>query len=271
MVQAQPVDETQKPVLALDFDGVISDSAPESFAVALQTYAELRPASPLARLATAPPEHTARRDLYRTFLRLMPLGNRAEDYFVALDAIEAGVPIADQAAYDAAYAAHDDEQLLSFHKRLYELRDAWREADPKGWCLLMSPYPGIPELLRGLRDRVVLSIATAKDRPSVLLLLESYGLGDLFDDRFLCDKSLGRDKAAHLQLLAERTGRAFGEITFVDDKLNHLDAVAPLGVRCVLAAWGYNGERESRMATERGFAVATLEDAEQAFAGAVER
>ena len=41
----------------------------------------------------------------------------------------------------------------------------------------------------------------------------------------------------------------FPAITFVDDKLRHLDAVAPLGVRCVLAAWGYNGERE-RIAAE---------------------
>jgi phosphoglycolate phosphatase-like HAD superfamily hydrolase len=265
------VDETQRPVLALDFDGVISDSAPESFAVALQTYADLRPQSALAHLATVPPEDSTRRDLYRRFLRLMPLGNRAEDYFVALDAIEGNAAIEDQAAYDAAYASHDHELLLAFHKRLYELRDAWREGDPKGWCLLMSPYPGFPELLRRLRDRVVLSIATAKDRPSVLLLLESYGLGDLFEDRFLCDKSLGRDKAAHLRLLAERSGRSFGEITFVDDKLNHLEAVAPLGVRCVLAAWGYNGTREARRALAQGFTVATLDGAEEALAGAVGR
>ena len=37
-------------LLALDFDGVISDSAPESWLVTLRTYAELRPeASVIAR------------------------------------------------------------------------------------------------------------------------------------------------------------------------------------------------------------------------------
>ena len=35
--------------LVLDFDGVISDSAVESFLVALRTYVKLRPHSPLAK------------------------------------------------------------------------------------------------------------------------------------------------------------------------------------------------------------------------------
>ena len=38
----------------------------------------------------------------------------------------------------------------------------------------------------------------------------------------------------------------------MDDKVNHLEAVAPLGVRCALAAWGYNGAREQDRAREAG-------------------
>ncbi len=48
----------------------------------------------------------------------------------------------------------------------------------------------------------------------------------------------------------------------MDDKVNHLESVAPLGVRCGLAAWGYNGPREHRRALECGYQVLTLEDAE---------
>ena len=58
------------------------------------------------------------------------------------------------------------------------------------------------------------------------------------------------------------------EITFVDDKVNHLDAVAPLGVRCALAAWGYNGPREHRLARSHGHLLCTLDDVEaQLFEG----
>ena len=81
-------------VLALDFDGVISDSAVESFAVALRTYVKLRPASKLQEvareIARSSPEALRIHPLYRDFLDLMPLGNRAEDFAVALEVIESG-------------------------------------------------------------------------------------------------------------------------------------------------------------------------------------
>jgi len=73
--------------LVLDFDGVISDSAPESFLVALGTFAELKPDSPFAegwarqRRGPGPTRAGVRGDpLYARFVELMPLGNRAEDY-----------------------------------------------------------------------------------------------------------------------------------------------------------------------------------------------
>jgi hypothetical protein len=43
--------------------------------------------------------------------------------------------------------------------------------------------------------------------------------------------------------------------------------VAPLGVRCALAAWGYNGERELRHARARGYLVCTLDDVDRQLFG----
>jgi phosphoglycolate phosphatase-like HAD superfamily hydrolase len=108
----------------------------------------------------------------------------------------------------------------------------------------------------------VLAIATAKDRASVRALLDAYGIADLFDDARLLDKETGVSKSAHLEKLQRDFNVDFGEITFVDDKVNHLDAVAGLGVRCALATWGYNGEREVRLARERGYLVCTLDEVE---------
>jgi hypothetical protein len=34
-------------------------------------------------------------------------------------------------------------------------------------------------------------------------------------------------------------------------------------VRCALAAWGFNGEREARLARAAGYLVCTLADVEQ--------
>jgi phosphoglycolate phosphatase-like HAD superfamily hydrolase len=240
--------------LVLDFDGVIADSLPEALEVALATYTAMRPESgigarPRAALETA-------------FLELVPLGNRAEDYGAALAAIDAGRALPDQAAYDAWRAGLDPAWLRAFHQRFYRVRAAFAAREPERWNALIRPYAPFAALLRRRAGEVELAIATAKDRTSVSRLLASWGLADLFAPDRVLDKETGVTKVAHLEHLQRALGVAFPELTFVEDKLNHLESVAPLGVRCVLAAWGYNGPREQRRARELGFLVCGLADAE---------
>ena len=241
-------------LLVLDFDGVIADSGPEAFAVARRTYLEQRPDSPLrGRDEDA---------LYADFVAIMPLGNRAEDFAVALAAIEAGVALPDQAAYDAFHAAQDPRWLRAFHERFYEVRTAFSRSDPAGWLALLPPYPRFLDLLRRRAGACRYAIATAKDRRSVRVLLREYGVADLFPDDLVLDKEAGVTKVAHHEHLARQCGVAYPEMTFVDDKVNHLDAVATLGVRCALSAWGYNGPREHDLDHVRGHRVCRLDDVE---------
>ena len=127
----------------------------------------------------------------------------------------------------------------------------------------LGPYPPVVDLIRRRARDARLCIATAKDRPSVELLLELYGIADLFPPEHVVDKEHGATKRAHVGTLRDRLRVDFPEITFVDDKLNHLEDVATLGVRCALAAWGYNGERERRLARRAGHLVCSLADVEQ--------
>jgi phosphoglycolate phosphatase-like HAD superfamily hydrolase len=95
------------------------------------------------------------------------------------------------------------------------------------------------------------------------MLLQVYGIADLFPEGHVLDKETGVSKTEHLAHLRDAFGIPYAEMTFVEDKLNHLDAAAQLGVRCALAAWGYNGEREIQQARARGFLVCTLDDFER--------
>lgn len=242
-------------LLALDFDGVLADSAREAFAVARRAYGELRPDSPLRRADEA--------ELWRAFLELMPLGNRAEDYATALAAIDAGIELPDQAAYDAYRDAQDPDWLRAFHRRFYQVRTDLSESDRDAWLALLGPYPQILELLRRRAGACEYAIASAKDRASVGILLAHYGVADLFPTELIVDKEAGVTKDAHVARLAGLRDLDFAEITFVDDKVNHLDTVGPLGARCALAAWGYNGPREHRLAVARGYLLCTLEDVER--------
>jgi len=201
----------------------------------------------------------------------MPLGNRAEDFGVVLRALDDGSALPDQAAYDALKQSLPGDFAGAFHERFYRERDAFARQDPSGWQALLGPYPAFVELLRrkaAERGCPRLAIATAKDRPAVDRLLENYGLRDLFPPEWVCDKDMGPSKRAHLSALQERSGARFDEITFVDDKVNHLQDVEGLGVRPVLAGWGYNDEREAKLARSLGFAVCTLETAEALLFGA---
>jgi phosphoglycolate phosphatase-like HAD superfamily hydrolase len=241
-------------LLVLDFDGVIADSGREAFAVAHATYLGLRPQSQLRGGDDD--------SLYAAFVALMPLGNRAEDFGVALAAIDAGVALPDQAAYDAFYAAQDSAWRRAFHARFYEVRADFSRRDAPRWLSLLPPYPRFLEILRRRAGTCRYAIATAKDRRSVGALLDAYGTADLFEPELVLDKETGVTKVAHHEHLARLCGVAYPEMTFVDDKVNHLDAVGALGVRCALSAWGYNGPRERALARAHGYRVCTLDDVE---------
>jgi phosphoglycolate phosphatase-like HAD superfamily hydrolase len=241
--------------LVLDFDGVISDSVGEVFIVARRAYLELCPDSELRVRDTD--------ELNRAFRELMPLGNRAEDYGTALLALERRIDLTDQAAYDAFRNDQDEAWLEGYHHRFYDVRASLSDTDPEGWRALMRPYAPLLELLHRRAAEVIYAIATSKDRRSVLIMLDDYGITELFPAELILDKECGPQKTAHLQSVRGLLDVDYAELTFVDDKVNHLDAVAPLGVRCALAAWGYNGTREHLLARERGYLLCTLDDVER--------
>ncbi len=253
--------------LVLDFDGVISDSAPEAFVVALRTYVELRPDTGLGRDLTRlagegglSVERLRADPLYGRFLDVVPLGNRAEDYAVALTALEDGVDLPDQAAYDEFRDAQSAAWLRSFHRRFYRVRAEFADRDPAGWRRLLGPYPEFIDVLRRRAGEVTFAIATSKDRRSVGALLRDYGVAELFREELVLDKETGESKVAHLEYLQRELELPFPEMTFIDDKVNHLDCVAPLGVRCALAVWGYNASREHALARRDGYLLCSLAD-----------
>jgi phosphoglycolate phosphatase-like HAD superfamily hydrolase len=260
-------------ILAIDFDGVICDSAREVFAVSLQAYASINPVSgiilDIEQRCNQPSwqsAHLLTEPMFQRFLQLMPLGNRAEDYGVVLESIERNTPITDQVSYDAFRATLAPSWLDEFHRLFYEHRAVLR-SDLEGWLALHSPYGWFVDLLEQRAGRAQYAIATAKDSESVDILLHHFGISGLFGPDLILDKNTGEDKADHLEELARRTEAGFEDITFVDDKVRHLLAVIHLGVRPILAGWGYNTQREHTTAVQHGLAVADFDNADNLLFG----
>jgi phosphoglycolate phosphatase-like HAD superfamily hydrolase len=251
--------------LALDFDGVVCDSMREVVVVATQAYLRLEPDAGVVRDLAQRGEDDPR---FRQFRRLVPLGNRAEDFGIALAALQKSIAIQDQDDYDHYRRSFDPGWIDTYHKVFYRCRRELREASPERWLALHRPFTSFIELLEAHARRHTFSIVTAKDGSSVRLLLEHFGISDLFPSELVFDKDTGTSKTTHLQALAGQLACPLRAVTFVDDKLNHLETVRPLGVRPVLATWGYNTPREHRLARERGIAIATLTTAEAELFGA---
>jgi phosphoglycolate phosphatase-like HAD superfamily hydrolase len=257
-------------MLALDFDGVIVDSGREVFYTALNTYVGMHPNSSWRRLLDRIGDLSGAlefdwqaSDDFLAFQDLVPLGNRAEDFGVALRIIEAGAGVRDQKSYDDYYRSIDGQWRQDFHEALYRTRNGLRSRHESAWLALHDVYGPLVRLLRRHAASVPYAIATAKDRISVERLLLHHGLVDMFEDRYIYDKEAGMQKTDHLQQLSSDCGVPLRAITFVDDKVNHLVAVSPLNVRCILAGWGCNSRREWQEARAHGFPVATLDSADR--------
>jgi phosphoglycolate phosphatase-like HAD superfamily hydrolase len=243
-------------VLALDFDGVICDSADEVLQTALGAWAEVSADSGLsAKLG-------GRSGMRLAFDQLIPLGNRAEDFGVALHILENNIKVNCQEDYDVIRAGLGPRWLEKYHQAFYCARERLRDDDPGRWLGLHRTYPVFIDILNRRRRDARFSIVTAKDGESVRRLLKHFALDHLFSDDLILDKEVGIAKTAHLRILADRLGSNSSDITFVDDKLNHLLTTASFGGRGVLAGWGHNTPREHQAARQAGFVVASLETAE---------
>ena len=114
-------------VLALDFDGVISDSLLEAYLLTWRIAGKLDPELAVAAGRVPDPDniHSFRdenREHWESFSPLVPFGNRAEDYLVIQRAVHQGMVIATQEQFDSYRKAFDTEQLDQFHEEFYRER-----------------------------------------------------------------------------------------------------------------------------------------------------
>jgi phosphoglycolate phosphatase-like HAD superfamily hydrolase len=291
--------ERNKRILVFDFDGVICNSIHDSFATALNTYIHLIDdhTLPISAPLTSDKVFEFEKEfpkVFESFSDLMPLANCAEDYLVLLSLIDqnrtnqnelprrkqrgiknqnierskkwkmkplpASGGIHDQEEFDHFKKNFSSVRLNEYHNAFYEIRTRMRENDLERWLDLLPPFPGIPDTVRSLSNEFTLAISTSKDRPSVIILLDRYGLSECFQSENIFDKDRSRSKRDHMIRLREKQQVGFSRIHFIDDKVSHLLAVRDLGVHNYLACWGFNSEREVRIALKEGFTPIQLKD-----------
>lgn len=234
-------------VLALDFDGVIWDSAGECFETGWRAYKELYG----RELST--------RQFREGVLRGRPLARTGSDFYLILRLLE------EDPQRDLSSFAHSEflelrerfaEQAAQYDKVFYRLRSEYRDRQPQLWTSWQGAYPQMLAFLDAWEETFKgAALATTKDTRSAQTLLQTIGRNwPVFG------KEYSVHKAEQILGIAEHFEVQPQQILFVDDLLENLEQVAPTGAQTALAKWGYNTAESRREAVEAGYPVIDVEE-----------
>jgi len=228
---------------ALDFDGVLCDSAAETAASAWKCAWELWPE--LLKMQKIPEE------MIDKFLRVRPYLETGWQSVLMLRMLLENQPLS---AFQNDLEKHcrrllqesslDAETLI---RKFAWSRDHWIREDQQDWLNSHRFYPGSITALHKAMSRHEVRILTTKQQRFAQLLLQGQGI------RFPENKIWGLEaKRAKEDLLEEFIRDGAGEIHFVEDRLETLLRVAArpqlAGVRLYYALWGYGTEAEQQQA-----------------------
>lgn|GEM_PF-841761 len=241
-----------KRVLALDFDGVIWDSAGECFQTGWRAYEELTG------------RRLDQREFERGFLRGRPLARTGHDFYTLLALMEED-PERDlaQMPYESFLKERSRraDSAAKFDRVFYMLRAHIRDTDPALWASWQQPYPELLEVLEKWEEQFSgLALATTKDTASAQALLNSTG-------RYwpVFGKEFSEHKADQIQGISQHFKVSPSKVLFIDDLLENLHQVKPTGASTALADWGYNLQDAWAQAQDEGFRVVSLKELPQLF------
>jgi phosphoglycolate phosphatase-like HAD superfamily hydrolase len=232
-------------VFALDFDGVLCDSAAEMAVTAWHAGAQIWPAWD----EPEPPSEYLRRFLnlrpgvetgYQAIFLMRLIDTGVDDEAIALRFPEHCTRLLDETEYSTA-------QLV----RLFaQARDTWIDRDLDDWLSRHSFYPGVIGTFARRAETDPVFILTTKQKRFVSTLLHSRGIRLPADHIFGLDA--GKSKENVLEQLSRRSEFDGGRFHLVEDRLQTLIRVS--GRRSLdhillyLADWGYNTPRDREQA-----------------------
>lgn len=232
-------------VYALDFDGVICDSAVETAITGWKAASQLWSGMP----EEVPQELVGRfrevRPIIETgfeailTMRMLFLGETVQSVY-------GGYSAKGKALMQQAAVTPDDLKKL-----FGETRDHWIDADLPGWIAMNPLFDGVAGKLQRLGQKTPWYVVTTKQERFVKQILKAHAV-ELADDRiFGLDRNLSKPDILK-RLLKDHMGQS---IVFVEDRLPTLINVLKdnelASVRLIFALWGYNTAADKLQAEQQ--------------------
>ncbi|MGR9073182.1 MAG: HAD family hydrolase [Gammaproteobacteria bacterium] len=229
----------QNVIYALDFDGVICDSAVETGITGWKA---------AGRFWNDFPTPTPPAEMVDRFRRVRPIIETGYESILAMRMLFEGLPpdiilsefeINKQGMLEAC--GFDIDELK---RRFGETRDNWIKQDPDDWIGMNPLFPGVTEKLRQITATGDCYIVTTKQERFVKQILDANQIEIPAVRIFGLDRKMGKEQVL-LNLIDRHPART---VHFVEDRLptlvNVLNNDRLKHVKLFLADWGYNTEQD---------------------------
>jgi len=245
---------TNSIVHALDFDGVICDSAVETaitgWKAASQIWGDMPIETPHALI-----------DQFRLVRPIIETGYEA---ILAMRLLFLGE------SREAIYSDYQNKtnQLIQqaqisineLKERFGETRDQWIASDLESWIAMNPLFPGVADKLQKLNQTHIWYVITTKQERFVKQIFKANEI-ELADERiFGLDRNLSKPEV--LKGLTKEYPRH--SIEFVEDRLPTLINVRKqpelAEIKLLFALWGYNTNEDKLLAKQQEFTTLNLED-----------
>lgn len=226
-------------IYALDFDGVLCDSAVETgitgWKAASRLWDDMQTPLPPA-------------DLIEQFRQARPIIETGYEAILAMRLLFCGDSVTKILGdFDARKRRLLTQETLDSDrlKRLFgEVRDRWIESSPEEWRGMNPLFPGVAEKLARLSENALWYIVTTKQERFVREILATNGLTLPAERIFGLDRRMNKEDV--LIELCERHPQS--TLHFVEDRLltllKILDNDRLRDVQLFFADWGYNTARD---------------------------
>lgn len=236
----------QNIIYALDFDGVICDSAVETAITGWKAASKL-----WDDINTALPSQA----LIEQFRLVRPLLETGYESILIIRLLHNGETVE---ALLADYANKIQQTLdnlnqeVSFLKKLFgETRDNWINQNLDEWISMNPLFPSIAEKLQALNQESIWYIITTKQERFVTQILTAAQIELAEEKIFGLDRNMSKE-AVLTELLAKHPQQDF---YFVEDRLPTLFNVLAndklKSIKLFFARWGYNTKQDKQQASEQ--------------------
>jgi len=242
-------------ILAVDFDGVISDSALKSLFVSHNAYCKYFGSEVKKNFGGELFTFDNWEGIQKQYKKEMAYLELSGDFFVIIKIIEEQIQIKDQQEF-IAYRNQLQFDYQFFRELFSKEKEEWQKKSFRKWFFLS---PVFKEVIKGIQrftkegQKVV--IATSNLGEAIHRAFQPEYLGFKMDIEDIFDKNFGKHKAEHMQAIAKKYGAKLNEIYFIDDQLSYLIGTEVLGVHVFLAGWGYCTESQKEEAKKEKITV----------------